>query len=484
MRDTRGIGIGREALYTLVSKFTMALVGFGGTVVFARVLGASDLGVYRTALAAAFVATQLSGGVGDAVKKRVSEVDVVPGVFLGGGLLVHLAATGVVLLGMALAIEPAAAYFGSPAIAFGVVAVVGSLGLFNVVNRFYAGLGYPARSSWMDTIRSVVTVVAQLALLFAGFRVAGLVAGLALGTLVTAVAAGVAAGVAPARPTRTTLDRIWSFARWAVPNNLLTNLYSSADVLIVTALVGTTAAGLYGVASQLVMPAAFLASSISGALYVKGSGHHSAGEPVAQDLVNSVAYSGLFAVPMLFGVLAMPRAIPRTVFGGEFAAAGPALVGLALFQVGNVYSTPFESIFQGTDRPAAVFRVNLLVTAVHLPLAVAGGWAYGLVGVVGATVAAEALRLAVYEFLAWRTFDRVVCPRPVLEQVGSAVAMFLALEFALRHVSVTGWVALLGLVGGAAALYFGVLFVASRQFRLALRYAVPLESWPFETPPE
>jgi O-antigen/teichoic acid export membrane protein len=475
MRDTTSLSVGREALYSLVSKLVMALVGFGGTVVFARLLGPSGLGVYRTALAVAFVATQVSGGVGTAVKKRVSEVDTDPGTFFGAGLIAHVGITVVVLVGLVLFIDPAAEYFGSVEVALGAVAVVATLGLFNVVNRMYAGIGYPARSSWMDTIRSVVTLGFQLLFLWAGTEAFGLLAGLALGTLASALLTTVAAGVRPAVPDRVTFERVYDFARRSVPNGLLTNLYSSADVMIITAVVGSAATGLYTTALQLVMPAAMLAGSIGGALGVRTSGRSSAGEAVDQDLLNAMSYTGLFAVPMFFGALAMPRAIPRTLFGPEFAAAGAALIGMALFQIGNVYAKPFESTFQGIDQPGVVLRVNLVILVFHLPLAVVLGTEYGLIGVVGATVAAEGIRIAVYQILAYREFDRIAVARPMAEQFVSAGAMYLMLEAVLTTVGVRNWVVLVTLVGAGATVYFGTLFVISSHFRVTLDNALPLD---------
>lgn len=475
MRDTTSLSIGREALYSLVSKLVMALVGFGGTLVFARLLGPSGLGVYRTALAVAFVATQVSSGVGSAVQKRVSEVDTDPRKFLGAGLAVHAVLTVVVSVGLVVLAGPATSYLGSVRIAVGAVAVVATLGLFNVVNMFYGGIGYPARSSWMDTVRSVVTLAFQLSLLWLGMEAFGLLAGLALGTLATALLSAVAAGVRPTVPGRRTLERVYDFARWSVPNGLLTNLYSSADVMIITAVAGSAATGLYTVAMQLVMPAAMLASSIGGSLVVKSSGRSSVGEAVDQDLVNAASYAGLFAIPMLFGALAMPRAIPRTLFGPEFAGAGPALVGMALFQIGNSYAKPFETTFAGIDEPGVVFRVNVGVLVFHLPLAVLAGLEFGLLGVVGATVAAEAVRFVVYQVLAYRRFDRVALSRPMAEQFASAVVMFLALETLLSVVGVTNWAVLVALVGTGAAVYFGVLLAVSAHFRTTLEHALPVD---------
>ena len=475
MRDTTSLSVGREALYSLVSKLVMALIGFGGTVVFARLLGPSGLGVYRTALAVAFVATQISGGVGTAIQKRVSEVDTDPQEFFGAGLVIHLGITVVVLVGLVLLIDPAATYFGSIEVAFGAVAVVATLGLFNVVNRMYAGIGYPARSSWMDTIRSVVTLVFQLLFLWAGMEAFGLLAGLALGTLASVILSMVAAGVRPTVPGRETVDRVYSFARWSVPNGLLTNLYSNSDVMIITAVVGSAATGLYTTALQLVMPAAMLAGSIGDALNVRTSGRSSAGEAVDQDLLNAMSYTGLFAVPMFFGALAMPRAIPRTLFGPEFAAAGAALIGMALFQIGNVYAKPFESAFPGINKPGVVFRVNLLILVVHLPLAAVLGIEYGLIGVVGATVTAEGIRIAVYQILAYREFERIALSRPMAEQFVSAGAMYLMLEAVLTTVGVRNWVVLVTLVGAGAAVYFGTLFAISSHFRVTLDHALPVD---------
>lgn len=483
MRDTTSLGIGSEALSSLVSNVVMGAVGFGGTLIFARVLGASGLGVYQTAIAAAFVFTVLSGGVADAVRKRVSEVDVDASQFLGLGLIAHVAFSVFVLLGALFFLGPVAAYLGSAQVTLAAVGVVTALGLFNVTNRTLAGIGYPARSSWMDTVRSVLTIVCQVAFLWAGLEAFGLVLGLAAGTLVTALLSAKLAGVWPKAPSRSTARSVSEYARWSVPNGLLNKLYSNLDVLVVTAAVGSTAAGFYAVANQLVQPAVFLASSISGAFEVKASGRHSAGKEVVQDLLNSVSYSGLFAAPIFFGALAMPRAIPRTVFGGEFAAAGGALIGMALFQICNVYVAPLQSVFEGIDRPDVIFRVNALVTALHVPLAVALGYEFGLLGVVAATVVAELLRLTTYQFLAYRQFDCLAVTRPVFEQFASALAMYAFLEGLLGSVAVRGWVVLLSLVGGGAAVYFGVLTLISPHFRLSVRYAVPIEVGPLKTPP-
>jgi O-antigen/teichoic acid export membrane protein len=482
MKDTTSLGIGREALSSFISNVVMGAVGFGGTILFARFLGASGLGVYQTAVAAALVFAKVSDGVAGAIQKRVSEVDVIPGSFLGAGLIIHTVLSVIISLGVLLLHNPIKTYLSSTAVSLAVVAVVVSLGLFNITNNTLSGIGYPARSSWMDTVRSMLTIACQVTLLWFGLGTFGLVAGLAIASAATAVFSAQIAGVRPTLPTRSIMRSISEYARWSVPNGLLNKLYSSLDILVITAAAGSSAAGLYAVARQLTQPATFLSSSISGALSVKTSGRHSAGQEIVQDLLNSVSYSGLIAIPLFFGALAMPRAIPQTVFGGEFAAAGGAVVGMAIFQVWNVYASQFESVFTGIDRPGIVFRINAGITTVHLPLAVGLGYLYGLLGVVTATVVAETLRFVVYQYLIYAKFNRIALSRPIAEQVLSGFVMFVGLEAVLSYAEVTGWLVLLLLVGGGAVGYFLMLIAVSSHFRFALRHAVPVEYGPLKTP--
>jgi O-antigen/teichoic acid export membrane protein len=483
MKDTPTLSLGREALLALGSKVLMAVVGFGGYFLFTFLIGREGMGNYEAVLAAAFVLAQIPAGVGTAVKKRVSEVEVEPPEFLGAGLVAHAVFT-VLLVAVYLLVEPwAADYFGSRDLAFGVVLVVFSLGLFNVTNRFYSGTGHPAASSWADALRSVLTFAAQLLLVWLGLSTFGLVAGLVAATFVTGVVSAVAARVTPAIPTGETARAVYEFARWSVPTSLLTNFYSSADVLIIKGLagvalvgpVGASGAGMYGLARRLAVPAGMFAGSIRDALSVKSSGVDSAGGDVRADLANSLSYTGLVAVPLFFGALALDDALLR--FFDQSYAEGPALAitGMALFQVFNTYRLPFEAVLEGTDRPRTIFRVNVLVLVVHLPLAVALGWRFGLLGVVAATIVAEAMRVVVYQYIAHTAYGGIVLTRPMGEQVLAGVAM-LGVVVGLREyvVSIQSLLWLVVVVGTGAAVYFAFLLAVSAHFRDTLRAVLPV----------
>jgi O-antigen/teichoic acid export membrane protein len=467
VRDTRDISVGREALVSLVAKLGGAVAGFGGAVLFARLLGPDQYVMYTAALAAAFLVVQVSGGVGNAVRKRVSEVEVSPGRYLGTGIGIHLVITALVAGAAVVFWRPLGGYFGSVDVLGGVVLVVAALGLFQVVNRAHAGLGHPGRSTGIDTLRTVLTVGTQAVLvLLVGWGAFGLLVGLAAATAVAALGSLYTVDVWPSVPDRTSLRRVYAFAQYSVPTSLLTNAYSEADKLILNAVAASAVVGQYAVASQLVMPAAMLGGSIGDALGVKTSGVSSAGESIRDDLVNATTYAGVVAIPILFGAAALRERLIVTVYGPAYVDAWPALVGLACFQVFNVYGRPFEAAFAGSDRPRLVFRINLLVLTVHLPLAVLLGIWAGLIGVVGATVAAEAVRLVVYQYLTVREIGGgPVVPRPVVSQAAAGVVMWLAVVTLRRVVGITGWPQLSLVVGCGAAVYFGVLWAISPHFR-------------------
>jgi O-antigen/teichoic acid export membrane protein len=202
---------------------------------------------------------------------------------------------------------------------------------------------------------------------------------------------------------------------------------------------------------------------------VKASGLSSIDESVAEDLENALSYTSLFAIPIFFGALAMPEALMVVVFGEDYAAGAIALVLLATFQLFNTYRMPFDNVVDGMNRPDVRFRVSLFTLAINVPLAIALGFEYGLVGVVVATIIAEAARTITYLGVAYRLFDRVMLPRTLLEQAVAGTIMFGVVTAAADAVLVPDVVTLVAVVAAGAITYFAVLTALSSHFRITVR---------------
>lgn len=469
-QDTSELDLGSEALSSVVAKFTMSALGFAGVALFARELGPAGVGRYYFALAVAMMLVRVDAGVGVAVNKRVSELGTDPAPYLTVGLAFHLAWVAVVTAGTLAVARFTSLLPMTPLVVAGIVFVLATVGLFQILNRFYAGLGYPSRSMWVDTVRSVLTLGLQLPLLFAGYGPFGLLAGLAGATLLSTLAVFALAGVRPSvGGVRDSWGRVSEFARYSVPTAVVEDFYERIDVLLIGFFAGNAAVGFYETALRIVTPAQQLSGSIVSALGVKVSGLSSVGREIRADIVNAFIYVGLLAVPMFFGALAMPAALMRTFFGSGFGAGAPALVGVALFYVFYIYQDPFATALESSDRPGTVFRLRAVALAVHLPLAaLLGHYWDGLLGVVAATLAIEVALFVVYQFVARRELGGAVLPRPVWAQVASAVVMYAALLAVKPRVALTSWVPVAALIALGAAVYFLALSALSPHFRLTV----------------
>jgi O-antigen/teichoic acid export membrane protein len=206
--------------------------------------------------------------------------------------------------------------------------------------------------------------------------------------------------------------------------------------------------------------------SIQDSLAVKSSGLSSVGKDFRADMENAMSYVGLIALPIFFGALSIPTELMATIFGASFASASAALVGMTAYQALHVYRLPFEAVAEGTDNPDLIFRTNVLVFVVYAPLALLFGSQFGLLGVIGATIFSEVARITAYQIVARRWVDGMLFPRPVLEQVVSAVVMFATISIVVSNVlAVRSWVHLAAIVGGGASVYFTMLFAISQHFR-------------------
>lgn len=466
-RDTSELSISREALLNIGAKVVQAVVGFAGVVILTRILGNAGLGRYRTVLAAGFLILTVSEDIAAVIRKLVAEVETEPRKYLMLGLIVHVGVTVVTLVSIAVGRSIAVPYFGSVELAAGVVVVTASVGSFSVLNYYQAGIGYPARETWADSLRSVLTLGLQVVLLVLGFEAFGAVIGLAVASTVSAVFVWLSVRHRPVVPTVRTVRRTFEFARYSVPSSIANSVYQNSIPLFIRSFSGAGDVGFYAVASQLSMPGTLFASSISSVLTVKSSGVDSVDGDVHRDLANSVVYIGLISVPILFGALALSDPIMQShLFGETYGAApGVVLVGMALVRVLDTYKKPFSSAVGGIGRPDIGLLINGITVLTYLPTAVVLGREYGLNGVIAGAIVAEGVALLSYQIAASRLFNGVILPKPVAHQFIAGTVMFGVVEAISRETDPNRLTVLGLLIAVGATVYFLTLFAVSQHFR-------------------
>ncbi|MGM0389025.1 MAG: oligosaccharide flippase family protein [Natrinema limicola] len=473
MTDATSVSLGGETVKATAAKFTMAAIGFAGTIVFARVLGPAGFGGFYLLFSLVKLGDRAVNGWGTAIMKRFSEAGAPERELIGGQLVFTLGWLGLMGAVSVLASQWLVSYTGLAAAPVLFVVLMSAVTLYEPTDRVVQARGLVGASMWVDTFRSLLTFPLQLALVLLGFGAAGMAYGLAAATFLSLPVLWYFVRTKPTMPSHDTIGSLWSYAKYSIPNSFLGQTYDRFDILLLGYLLAPAAAGQYEVALKLTVPATFVMMAAQSVLMARVSRLHSQGKDVSDDVSNTLAFASIVAIPMFFGAVAMPELLVVTAFGSEYADAAALLVGLALFQIVSTQSGPLTSAIGGIDRPDVNTWISSTTLALNIVLGVALTLAYGAIGVVIATVVAETLRYLLSAYVVSRELPAVeLIPRTLLEQVAAAVLMFVLVRPLIDIVTVDRWYQLLAVVGFGAAVYSVALFAISRKLRVTIEGVV------------
>ena len=466
MSDAGDVSFGLEVTKGTVAKFLLAGIGFVGTVVFARILGPTGFGGFYLLLAVVQLSKLPVDGVATASKKRFSEANADRGAIAGAIVAVVGIVSLLTVLGVWLARDALVSLSGLSDAPLLFVVLFVSLSLFVPFQGMLTATGRVGLTIWIDLFRSVLTLPLQIVLVLGGFGAAGMAYGLSLATFLSVPVTQYALGTLPAPPDRETFRDLWAFARYSTVAKFLGTAYSRFDVLLLGALLSPAAAGQYEVAMKLTLPAVLLSEVAGDGLMARVSNFETRGQAVAQELTNTLSFTSIVAFPMFFGGLVLAQPVVVTVYGPEYRAAAALLVGLALFRLFETQTGPLRQSLNGLDRPEVNVRASAVTLVLNIVLGVVLTLEYGPIGVVVATVIAEALRYVwLARVLHRQLSDSELLPRTLAEQAGAAVFMAIVVVGLHQVVAVRSWVDLAVLLTAGAVVYGVTLLAASEPLR-------------------
>lgn len=480
MSEAAGISLSTETLGGTVAQFTMAAIGFAGTIIFARWLGPSAFGGIYLLFALVKFADRPMNGWSNAAKKRLSESDAFRPPAFGAQLLFDVGWVVVAGVGALLAGDVLRNYTGLALAPLLLVLLLVTESVFETIDSLVQGRGRISAATWLDTLRSVFTLPLQIgfvALLSTATVVesAGMVYGLALASALVIPITAVFVAARPAIPSRGFVRSLADYARYSIPSSFLSTTYDRLDILLLGFVLvnGTSAAGLYEVAWKLTLPAVFVADMAGRGLMATVSARRGREGSAGRDVSNTLAYAGILAFPILFGSLALSKQLIVTVYGPDYRNAALLLIGLAAYRVVRAQSGPLLQAVNGLDRPDVVMRLSAIAICVNLVLGVLLTLRFGPIGVVVATIVAESIMyLGTLRFLRGEIAGVQPISRPMLAQVGASLAMFVVVSVAHASIPVQSWSDLLSLVSLGGIAYVGILLAVSPGVRHTLGEAV------------
>lgn len=464
--------IGQNSAINFVSQVAASLLGFAANIYLARKLGPDVLGVYFVVVAVLIWLKILGGmGVVTALRKRLSE-DGPEAPYLAAGIVAQAA----VFLLMAAALLVARDYVREYLRGVSVALVVGLLGLtlwFQFMLAVLDGQHRVHLSSLLTPLERLVRSGVQIAAVFLGYALTGMLFGYGVAALAAALAGVAFARSNLAAPERHHVVDLFSYARYSWLGTLSSRAFASMDTLVLGLLVADGLIGVYEIAWNLASILAVFGTSISRAMFPevsKLSDEH--GPAAVGDLVSSgLQYSGLFLLPGLVGAAIVGDRV-LAVYGQGFPRGHLVLVVLVAARLVYAYGAQLVNSLNAIDRPELAFRVNGAFAATNVTLNLVLVYAYGWHGAAVATAASAVVTL----LLGYRATTRLVpveLPvREVAKQCLAAgvmgVVVYAGRSYLPPRLSLT-----VALVLAAAAVYVTVLLGVSPDFRTTVRTNLP-----------
>lgn len=455
----------------MVGKFALAALGFVGTIVFARVLGPQDFGGFYLLLAIARIATRPVSGVAAAAKQRFasgahSREEILGAMWIAVAIGAAIALVGGVTVSPWLiprtGIEDAGLLF---------VVLFVSTACFESAQTILSATGRLSLESATDVLGSLVTLPVQVGLVLLGLGVMGMTVGFAVGNLVAAIVSLVLLGVRPIRPSGEVARSLWTYARFSIPSRFFNKAYARLDIVIIGAVISSTAAGYYEVGYKLTMPALYLSTVIGSGVFARVGNNYSLGERDAMlaDIRNSRTYSGILSLPLIAGALVVGELVITTLYGPEYSPAAELLVWIAVYQFLRSQTIVLDMTLEGIDAPAKSLWSSVIATVVNIVLGVPAAMYVGAVGIVVATVVAELVRFVVTRVYVGRALDTDLT-EPNLRPQFAATGLMATVVYLLRE-TVSGDTAVyaLSLVFVGAVVYSLSLITVSTEFRVTVR---------------
>ena len=375
----------RQSLASFVTQITFTFIGFLSTMYFAHTVGASVLGAYFLFTAYYGIINMVTdGGFGGAAIKRISEGEEQNEYFSAFFVLRSLFVVVVIV-----ALMSSRRYFvdldSAGIFTWLLLALIVSLFYGAVVNGL-AGRGKMGIYAAGNFINNVSRVLIQVAAIFFGYGVAGLVGGFVAGMLIAAIIELRFFDLHIARFKWRHIKSLSAFSFWLFLTSTGVLLYTYADSIMIGYFLTNADVGVYRVVFQFTTLAVIATTALRATLWPKVSrwGKTREIKNIEESLSRAFSYSLILAVPVFTGGILLGDRLLYFFYGAEFAKGYPVLIILLFTQIVNVFQFFFTMYLGALDRQKESFKVTVVAATANIGLNIL---LIPLIGIMGAAIA-------------------------------------------------------------------------------------------------
>jgi O-antigen/teichoic acid export membrane protein len=454
-------GIARNAVFALLVQVTTGIFTTAVTLYLVRALGPDGLGLFALALGVGRLAVLVADvGIPLSLARFLAETGGdrrSAALLFADALRLKVVTAAVAAAGLVAAAGPIAAAYDEQDLAWplrGVALSIFAESLFGLYLVAFVALGRNVVNLRLTFVESLAESAAIVGLVALGAGATGAAFGRSVGYAIGALAGTwvivrlFGRGLVVARGGRTR-----EIATYAAPLLLTSGvyaIYTQVDVLIIGALLGTSAVGIFAAPVRLTIPLTYVGQALANSVAPRQAA--SAAGPSVRAFEVSVRWLIIAQSAMLAPIVVWPHEIVRLLLGPEFAESAEVLRVLAAFiflrGLGPLISTTVNYLGYARRR----IPIVLTALAVNVAIDVALLPRIGVVAAAIGTTVAYWIYVPAHFFICWRELGVRLRPLAVtcLRALVAAAAMAGAL-LAVGSESLSVVQLVVGALGGTIA---------------------------------
>jgi O-antigen/teichoic acid export membrane protein len=459
-------------LREIVSVSSSKLINTVGVILLISIMNTefsvSEVGVFFFFFVLVGFLSNFVAGVGKAIRKRVSGNEGKRSEYLIVGIIIALIFQFIVssiLIILFIYIPdywlPETVSNASIEILLGSIFLLFTQSLGKLMLNYNSGLGYPSRSEWFGkALPGVLFFVLTVGIVIFNYEIAAIffVGSISylLSSLIMFISTRPKLTIIPSKKD---FESILSFSKWSILSRIASNIYNSADVLLLGIFVGSISVSYYESTDNLAHVIYVVPYGLFAVTSVKISGLDEEGRKseILSVVRESIKLSSILPVMFLFLFMGFGDTIIEIIYNSEYSEAYYFLIGLAGCKVVTSYRKPIEGLNHGTDNPDIPFYSNTLAILVNFSTVLPLIWFFGGIGVVVSTFISQVIRLL---SIVWMSREYIKEIDPSLSFVYSYIVGIILITFfvSVKLFVSTGTVHEIGLMLGFFCTYMLVMY--------------------------